>query len=586
MKISRGRKWCLLFLAICLISFTESSIQPASAADEMPGCDFSVFADPADPYIVLAEEIAAAEGVQAVNSIHYAMACEPETILWVSSPAFLSEQKIIEAGKYFGGLDQSPMIGIITGSTLDQARELWTRSSQPQTADQLYAANAYAPAAHIYEARLQQMGASGFDQEALTIPALQNALSSARYLTFTGHGGNAFLGLDDETTFITTDVPEMNGAVVATGSCSTIQPWRENNIALRFVDQGASAYVGFVFSPNEGYLQGEFSSLPFRYTWPDFPVGEAVLLQAHGAIQGYAGFLYMYMLGDPRQSLQAENAFSPVEDTYAKSVRIIRYENLPAGMIPIRVKSGAAFEYVQVISGRSTSASDGDRFYNSRVQMLNQRGYKYLLIDHPGGDLTLRLSEKPPFGWSFVDRLLDSLDHTLLFGQDSQGDLLDLIFSLIPGAWLVVMLIKRKISRRALLAGAVVGLAFTALYGLFAAVRMNQITITTKPVVFSLLSLPGIFLTTSLGTIIFFSARRRIARVVGLAVATFSAWSMALFIFGTYTAINIMFNQRYDFPILYNYHSSTMSLITLVVELVVLIGLLFAIRRWMPVKSE
>lgn len=576
-----SKKICRLLPVLILLSgiagiFTQ---QPVSAVDEAPGCDLSVFADPNDPYAGLAHEIAAAEGVEAVNSMHEALSCEPETILWVTSPAFLSEQKIIEADKYFGRLENSPMIGIITGSTEEQARALWQRGSQDLQPERLYAANAYSTAAHIDAARLLRLVASGFEIEPLMVSSLQNALSTADYLTFTGHGGNTFLGLDDDTNFTTDDVPELDGGIVATGSCSTIQIWRENNIALRFVDQGASAYVGFVFSPNEGYLQGEFTGLPFRYTWPDFPIGEAALLQARGAMQGYGSFMYLYMLGDPRLSLQTQNQFNPVEDTYQGSGRTVRYENLPAGMIPIRVKSGAAYEYVRIISDRPTSASDDDLFYNSRVQMRNRRGYKYLLIDHPGGDLTLKFSDKPPIGWSAADLVLDSIDHTLLFGQDHQGDVLDLFFSIIPGVWLVVMLVKRKISRAALITGVLVGLAFTVLYGFYAVLRLDQISITTKMVEFKPLSLAGLFLTTGMGAVIYMQSRRLIGKVLGAVAATFSTWALALFTFGINFAVNMAFNQRYGHPALNNFASATLGLIAFLVELAVLGGLIYAVRR-------
>jgi hypothetical protein len=40
------------------------------------------------------------------------------------------------------------------------------------------------------------------------------------------------------------------------------------SMALAAVAKGAAAFAGFLFSPIEGYLIGEFDGLPFRYTGP------------------------------------------------------------------------------------------------------------------------------------------------------------------------------------------------------------------------------------------------------------------------------------------------------------------------------
>jgi hypothetical protein len=93
---------------------------------------------------------------------------------------------------------------------------------------------------------------------------------------------------------------------VGTGSCQTLRPWKEGSIARSFIDRGAAAYSGFVFSPNGGYLVGEFDGLPYRYTWPDFPIGHAVQVQNRGTLQGFARFAYQFLLGDPRTALPPE----------------------------------------------------------------------------------------------------------------------------------------------------------------------------------------------------------------------------------------------------------------------------------------
>lgn len=86
------------------------------------------------------------------------------------------------------------------------------------------------------------------------------------------------------------DVPQLDRAVIGTGSCQTVRPGNPDSIARCFVDQGAAAYSGFVYSPNEGYLIGEFDGLPFRYTWPDFPNHYAL------GLLPLAAFLFTFVL--------------------------------------------------------------------------------------------------------------------------------------------------------------------------------------------------------------------------------------------------------------------------------------------------
>jgi hypothetical protein len=93
---------------------------------------------------------------------------------------------------------------------------------------------------------------------------------------------------------------------MGTASCNTVRLWNEDSIALRFVDQGAAANSGFVYSPNEGYLIGEFDGLSFRYTWPDFPIGHVIQAQNRSTLQGFAQFPYQHLLGGPQIALQTE----------------------------------------------------------------------------------------------------------------------------------------------------------------------------------------------------------------------------------------------------------------------------------------
>ncbi|NIQ59356.1 MAG: hypothetical protein GWN71_40220, partial [Gammaproteobacteria bacterium] len=116
----------------------------------------------------------------------------------------------------------------------------------------------------------------------LTPETFRAALDRSGYVTFAGHGGPGYLRLDDETTVRAGDLPALSGAVVTTAACNTFRPWSDGSIATAFVDRGAMAYAGFAYSPVAGYLLGVYEGLPLRHSWPDFPIGRIVRVQALG----------------------------------------------------------------------------------------------------------------------------------------------------------------------------------------------------------------------------------------------------------------------------------------------------------------
>jgi len=527
-----------------------------------PQAGLVVLADAADPYFRLAEEIAAAEEAQLATSVEAALAASPEYLLWVVSPAFLSDSVMVRFGQAVQANRLSVSTGIITASTLDAARALWQRRLDVR-GEACYSVNAANPAAHIDNGRLVYYGQPQDITEPLSKPDLVNALASADYLTFTGHGSNAYLRIDDDTTLRAEDLPTLDGAVVATGSCQTVRPWMDDSIALAFVDQGAAAYTGFVYSPNEGFLIGEFDGLPFRYTWPGFPVGHVLQAQNRGTLQGFAAIPYQYLLGDPRIALQSRPPYQLRSDSQQGPWRVLEYTGLPAGVVPVRIPGGVAYAFVQARG--ITTAADSDPFYNSRMQSANIGADKYLLVEHPGGDLTLRLRERAPFYWLPLDALLDSLDHTYIFSVQTGGDVLSLAFAVLPLLWVGWQALKRRLSRRKVLYALGFGAIAALLQAAYALLRLDDVTIISKTVVFSPLSILAAFLLAFCAALIFVQARRWLGKVVALLVMTFPAWSGGVF---GLVAITLM-NQAGFLPrvgaALYNHGMNVMALIAFAV---------------------
>lgn len=571
-------------LLVSLFCAIHGPVAETPAVDLTPAqVSALVLANPQDPYYPLAEEIAQHEQIPLVHSLEDALKWRPVYLLWVVSPAYLSDRVLADSGLALRDQPSAPSIGIISGSRVADARALWLRRSEVR-GERIFAANAANPHGHIEAEILAFDGADGTPRP-LTLVNLVQALESADYLTFTGHGGASYLRLDEEVKLQSADIPALPTAVIATGSCNTFRLWEDESIALAFADRGAAAYAGFAFSPNAGYLIGAYRGVPFRYTWPDFPIGHAVQVQNHGAMQGFAHFPFYWLLGDPRVSLQEQAPYRLVEDAISGSWRTLSFVGAPAGVVPVRIPDGARYHFLE-IAGVGASW-DRDPFYNARLQMANVQDDKVVLFEHRGGDFSVRLRLQPTWYWVAADVLTDALDNTLLFTQEGGGDILFTILGVLALVPVVVLLMRKKASPRTLVPAVLTGLAFAALHGLYALARLDRLTITSKTVVFHPLGLAGTFLLAGCGAFLFLSARSWRGRVVAVAVAALGPLVLALFYSGLLTVANNLVLRAELSTGLWNLAPSAQALIALAFE-GMLFGLVFLMlsRSTKPAKKE
>jgi hypothetical protein len=539
--------------SITLFCLFLAALIPPRGVSAQSACELAVLADPGDPYYPLAQEIAESENAPLYHDLSEALDCQPIFLLWVASPEHFSDPAMIAFGQALAARDLATAPGIITGSTMEQARALWQRGAQVQAGlpeAGFYAANAAFPSAHIDQAQLIDFSGNERSIQPLTEQQLIDLLPQAGYLTYTGHGANRYLRLDDDTVVSYDEIPALNGLVISTGSCQTLRPWSDESVARSFVDQGAAAYAGFVFSPNEGYMIGEFNGLPFRYTWPGFTIGQALQVQNRGTLQGFALFPYHFLLGDPRIALGSEPAYTLIDDLEQNGWRILRYSGVPSGVISIRIAGGADYDFVDAPG--VTTASASDPFYNSRLQMIDIGADKYLLIEHPGGELTLRLRPRAPLAWRAADLALDSFDHAYVYLQQSGGDMLALLSALVPLAWMVWNVLKKRFVWRWLPPALALGVAAAALHGVYALLRVDQVTINSKAVVISPLGILGTFVLGAFAALMYFHARRPRARVIALLLATFNTWVPMTFSILLVTAFNYLAFKPQMGTILYN----------------------------------
>lgn len=554
MRPSRLHILCfsLAVLSVFVLPFPASCLaaQPAPSLADGSSCRLVVLAQPDDPYYSLAEEIAAAENAPLAGTLAEALACEPEFLLWVVAPGSLSDAVMVEFGQAMKAHPTAVSTGIISGSTLDQARQLWERRTQVR-GQNLFAANAPNPSAHIAAGRITDFSGEQPARQPLTLSTFRTTLHTADYLTFTGHGSSGYIRLDEDTKLTSAEVPPLDGVVVSTGSCQTFRLWDNNSIARRFADQGAAAYSGFVYSPNEGYLIGEFDGLPFRYTWPDFPIGHVIQVQNQGTLQGFAFIPYQYLLGDPRIALQTEPPYRLVEDRRQGQERILRFQDAPAGVIPLRVVDGAAYRFVRVAG--LTAAAARDPFYNSKLQMVDLQNDKLILLVHPGGELVLQMRRQAPWYWFPSDILFDSLDHAVIYAQQTGGDILALGFAILPILWGGWRVFKKRFEWSMLRPALAVATGATLLQGIYVLLRLDQVTITSKMVAFSPLSLLATFVLAACGVLFYGHARGWVGKVSALLVMTFAFWAPVGFGLLMLAAFNLFtFIPKFGAP-LYNY---------------------------------
>ncbi len=525
-----------------------------------------VLADPIDPYYVLAEEISETENLPQFHTLNEALDSQPVYLIWVASPQHLSDQAFSQLASALQARKMVVSIGIITGSSLDLARALWNR-------------NLTSNGKHISVIPREQQIYRVEDNQVSTIPlsnqSFIEAIQYVDYVTYQGHGTPKYWKIEETEEVTTKDIPELPPLLVNALSCQTFKPWGKDSIALGFVDQGAAAYVGFVHSPL-GYSLGEPKGFSFYNTWPDFPIGNIVQVQNHAYLQGFLSWPFYFMLGDPRESFLEEMPYRLENDLIGDNHRVLTYTGALAGVIPVHIPNGAAYQFVTVSGG--VSAADNDLFYNQNVQSTNIGADKYLLFNHKGGDFTISLYKIPPWYHFFVNAIVSSLDHTTVIYHAEGSFWMNLI--VIGGILLVFIWIlwrKKCLIRSYWLGGIVTGLVMILFRGGYAVLRQERLAVLytnrlrTMDITYNI---DYWFLIATLCMVIcaawlFFNTRSRLKRCFILLAATLPGWLMGIFWIGVVLYINLLAKNEYGVT-LYGYGQSIMAAITSLIEMVLL----------------
>jgi hypothetical protein len=485
-----------------------------------------VVCDLRDSYSSLALEISKTESLPAFGSIEQALAQNPRFILWVGSPGYFTDKVLAQCALRLKSAHSGAAVGIITGSNLDDARALWLRGTRAKGERSTAVRGEHTPAG-IYNWRVLKSAVFESAGVLLSKQELLEELKAADYLTFTGKGSGSGWQLADGTIFSASDVPRLSADMLATADFAAFRLDSSSSLALTAVAQGAAGYAGFFLRPLAGFLPGEDGGLPLRYTWPGATVGDIIRLQNQSAMQAFAAIPLYFLLGDPRILLQTEPPCSVVKIETNRGVRNYEYGDIPPGIFPLRVKSGARYHYAEIQG--MTAISDYDLFYNSRLQAINEGDDKILLVSHSGGDLIISLQAEPPAFWRVSRTLLDSLDYSLLYLPGAGSPFLSPSLALM--ALLSIVYLMKQGGKPggllfpAILAGVVMGLS----HALYASNRIAMTAIISRPIEVGVMDIIATALLASCGLILLIGFESIAFKTSGVIIAVVPALGAAVF---------------------------------------------------------
>ena len=559
------KKWTLFFnllgagLVLALLSRgLHAQPRASDAAGALPTYPLVVLAESDDPYAALADEIAQSEHALRLHTIEDLEAVDAAYVIYVASPAWLSESKLMALSTLSLTTGRYPAVGIISGSTLAQARALWLRGAEVHTG-RGFVASAPDVNAGLDTAQIWELTADPVTTLPITKGNLLHALEEANYFYWARHvGTRTWFWSEGESLMagkeLTGDeLPTLGPVVIHTPSCRSFVPWMENSIALAFIDHGAAAYLGHLYSPiSSAHFIGHLHTLPGYDTWPGIPMGVLAQIQNRASERAFAAQPFLFMLGDPRIALQTSAPYTITSDVSQGSRRVIqgywKSNATTPGVLPLRIPDGAAYPFVQVkgIGAVSDGVEDDAPFYNRSIQTLNVQGDKAVLIVHPDGAFEVTLRTAVPPLWRQADALRDAFELVWCSLAPLQTPL-----GLVPLTLLLTVGITKAIRKNALrpyIPAVYVGAGWATLQLVFCLLRAGNVSVSSYAISPTPVALGFAFVGTSscvtLGLVWMLDARKPLGRLLGWLTCFLPTLALLGFYTGALTLLNVFAAQK------------------------------------------
>jgi hypothetical protein len=560
------------------------SLDMGDAAIEKPIQETVVMSNPQGDYYSLAQTIAESEGLMLTDNLTQAIAYRPTYILWVAAPQALDEAALWQTGDIFKDMDYYPALGIISGGTMDIAEQLWRNGQLTRNGDNYLGSDVEVDQG-VLEALIVDLNQPESTPLPLTHAALVQTLEKSDYFYWVRHvsatrwmwdtSENA--GEDGDLT--AAEVPALGPIVIQTPSCGSFQPWKEDSIAMGFINQGAAAYIGHVQTAvvSNSFLMRKGFIIPDLSTWSEFPLGVLAQVRSRMEARVSSSTPLYFMLGDPRAYLSAEQPYTIVADEVDGATRRISGETDFRGYLTIKVADGAGYDFVRV-SGL-TAASESDFFFNNDLQTLNLGGDKYVVFYQDSGTFEITLNQKAPWYWPMGDGLVDTLDYNWVTMNTVYNP-----FSLVFLAGLVILLLIKtrrknkdgkslKDYRGFFIAGSILAVLHVG----YVLLRMGHYTVSADAVGYTpiqlVLGFVGTLSTITAGLMLVRDARKPFSRFLGWTVAILSQALLTAFKLFTVSATDLMFlAQNTVRQPLWNFNVVWLSLIALVIDLLLVMG--------------
>jgi hypothetical protein len=494
-------------------------------------------------------------------------------------------------------MDYYPAIGFISGGTIEAAERLWQNCRMIRNGECFLGSDVEIDQG-VLTPIIVDLNQPAANPIPLTQDNLVKTLQKSNYFYWVRHvsatrwmWSTTSENHGEDTNLTAAEIPALNPLVVETPSCGSFQPWKEDSIALGFINQGAAAYIGHVHTAvvSNSFIMRHGFYVPGMSAWEEFPLGIMAQVRNRTEARVSASTPLNFMLGDPRAYLSAEQPYTITADEIKNDTRLIHGTTDFHGYLAVKVADGARYNFTRVTG--LTAAGESDFFFNNDLQTLNLGGDKYLIFFQDGENFEIILQQKTPWYWPIWDGLVDALDYNWVTMNTVYSP-----FSLVFAAVLIFLLAVKtrrknqsgktlKDYRACFAAGVLLAIVHVA----YVLLRSGRYTVSADAVGYTLVQLllgfAGTASAAAAGLVLAHDARKTIGRLIGLTIAILPQVLLAAFKTFSVIVTDLMFLTRNSVrQPLWNFNVIWLALAALLVD-VFLVAAAYRLTRFIQPKG-